>query len=449
MGPSNDAKVRTSKKIPSKQFHQTEEFAQLQGFQLGKSSGDGNCFFHTLEHIINEPQNLLRHSIVTHMRVNQNLFIDLFTDEMKMQYFVQEAHLEERCQRMIKDKTWAGFPEKLSSSLFLHKNIFELYQSNLNFHWNVFFGSSEQQILEKNSLPNIFIHYDAIGKHFSPLTSIENVTPIIRIANIYCLLRQEPGNHGVFVNLRPNDLNPNHEMFQNMQQQQASNKPVGLENTGNTCFFSALIQSIYSLPIFMRNISLDTAAVNYENSFLSKLNKLLLAIDERDSEKTLRKYTCDVLHSIRQRFGEQFEANKQADPQELYLSMKMMIDEQLRQPNQITQVRNFDTLESYKENHEFSNRSKITKTSTIYNRVIRQHLSCTTENFEASSTLILQFNDGDKSPTTVEALMNKYVEKFQFNEPVTCSQCSSRIINMTQESVLENLPDVLVITIAR
>ena len=42
LGPSNDAKVRTSKKIPSKQFHQTEEFAQLQGFQLGKLSGDAN-----------------------------------------------------------------------------------------------------------------------------------------------------------------------------------------------------------------------------------------------------------------------------------------------------------------------------------------------------------------------------------------------------------------------
>ena len=174
-----------------------------------------------------------------------------------------------------------------------------------------------------------------------------------------------------------------------------------------------------------------------------------MAIDERDSEKTLRKYTCDVLHSIRQRFGEQFEENKQADPQELYLSMKMMIDEQLRQPNQITQVRNFDTLESYKESHEYSNRSKITKTSTIYSRVIRQHLSCTTENFEASSTLILQFNEGDKSPTTVEALIKKYSEIFQFNEPVTCSKCSSRNMHMTQESVLENLPDVLVITIAR
>ena len=383
------------------------------------------------------------------MMVQRNLYKELFTDQMKMEYFVPESDLEARCEKMNKDKTWGGFPEKISSSLFLNMNIFELYQTNMNFHWNVFFGSSDPQILEKNSLPNIFIHYNSLQSHFSPLTPIENVTPIIRIVNIYCLLKEELGNHGLFVKLSPNDLNPNHEMFQNWQQQQGANKPVGLENTGNTCYFSALIQCLYSLPIFVESLTTDHASTQNENSFVCKLNTLLHAIDDKESGNNLRKLTLNVLHDVRQRFGEEFEAGKQADPQELYLSMKMMLDEQLGMPNQIALMRNHPNLESFIENYEFCNRSKITKISTIYNKVVRQHLTCKSENYEAFSTLVLQFNEGDSKSTTVEALINKYVEKFKFNEPINCAVCSVRNSNMTQESVLEHLPEVLVITIAR
>ena len=165
-------------------------------------------------------------------------------------------------------------------------------------------------------------------------------------------------------------MNPNHEMFQNWQQQQGANKPVGLENTGNTCYFSALIQCLYSLPIFVESLTTDHASTQNENSFVCKLNTLLHAIDDKESGNNLRKLTLNVLHDVRQRFGEEFEAGKQADPQELYLSMKMMLDEQLGMPNQIALMRNHPNQESFIENYEFCNRSKITKISTIYNKVV-------------------------------------------------------------------------------
>ena len=70
------------------------------------------------------------------------------------------------------------------------------------------------------------------------------------------------------------------------------------------------------------------------------LNTLLQAIDDKESGINLRKLTLNVLHDVRQIFGEGFEAGKQADPQELYLSMKMILDEQFRTPNQIALIRN-------------------------------------------------------------------------------------------------------------
>ena len=436
-----------------KEYQNCSNYIQSQGFRLEYCKPDGNCFYHTLEHITKEPQHILRQLIVTHMKIQRNLYKELFTDELKMKYFIHESNLDERLQTMSMDKSWAGFLEKISSSLFLKKNIFELYQSNLNFHWNVFFGSSDPLILEKNTLENVFIHYNETERHFSPLTPKESVLPIIKIANIYCLLAGETGSSGVFIQMTPDELNPNHEMFQNLQQQQhTSNKPVGLENTGNTCYFSALVQSLCCLPIFMNAIHLDNTGIRNEHSFVNQLDTLFQAIDEKESLKKLRTCTLNVLHVMRQRFGQEYEAGKQADPSEFFSNMKMIIDEKLMSHQQIAPASNFsNNLESYKEYYESCNQSQITRITTIYVQVIKRHVECKTETFEGLSSIVLQFNENtrEEGSTTVDALLEKYVEKVELQEPARCSVCQCPNITLTTESVFEHLPEVLILTAAR
>ena len=428
------------------------DYIKRQGFQMENSMPDGNCFFHTIGFLTKEPNNILRQSIVTKMRIQRDLYKELFTDQLKMKYFVNESSLEERCQKMLVDKTWAGFPEKITASHFIGKNIYELYQQNHSFHWNVFLGTMDPRILEQNMLKSVFIHYDSVSRHFSPLTPQDRFPEKIRITNIYCLLAGDKGNDAVFIHLSPEDLNPNHEMFQNWQNTRSTNEPVGLMNMGNTCYFSALIQSLYALPAFVSAINIDKTDIGYEQSFVENISKLLEAVDKKESLINLKTYTMRVLENIRKRFNGQFLPGDQADPQELLIHIKMMMNEELRTSNEVTFFRNYPNLLDTIESFENCNKSKTTKLTTIYTKVIRtMHSTCMTESFEALPFLVLQFNgiNSKETSTTVESLLDTYVQKKNSDEILRCPSCNLPKVDMNQETLFAHLPEILILTVER
>ena len=77
------------------------------------------------------------------------------------------------------------------------------------------------------------------------------------------------------------------------------------------------------------------------------------------------------------------------------------------------------------------------------------HSACQTEAFEALPFLVLQFNDSFENSTTIEAMMNRYVQKKNAGDILRCSTCNLPRVHMTQEISLEHLPEVLILTVER
>jgi hypothetical protein len=426
------------------------EFIENLGFTKEYCLPDGNCFFHALEFLTGEDHRALRQGIVTRMRIQRNLYKELFTEQMKMKYFVDESSLEERCQRMLQDKVWASFPERISASHFIGKNIVELYQRNLNFHWNVFFGTTDPRVLEQNRLENIYIHYDSVSKHFSPLTVQKSFTGDIQITNIYCLVAEGQEDNAVFIQMNPNDLSPNHQMFQNVQNTQVSNQPVGLINVGNTCYLNALIQCLHALPVYINAVNIDRMHVENEDCFVANICQLFNCINERESLNNLKMCTEAVLEKIRKRFKGQFLPGHMEDPQELLLHLTMIVNEEQNKTNEVSTFKSFPNLVQTMQSFENCNRSNTTKLTTIYTKVVRMmHSTCQTESFEALPFLVLQFPADFENSTTVEALLNNYIQKKDAGEILRCSTCNLPRVHMTQEIVLDHLPEIMILTVER
>ena len=238
------------------------------------------------------------------------------------------------------------------------------------------------------------------------------------------------------------------------QRYQSSRKPIGLINLGNTCYFNALIQSLNSLPLVVNAIHLDSMNLGNDVSLASQIAKLFDGIDKRRSLNDLRKLTLDVLEHIWQRFGREYQAGAQEDVEGFYFHMKMILNEN---QNSKTTTKNFSSLEETKENYELSCPSNITKPTTIYAKVVRNMhdtKTCVTETYERFPSLLLPIqqtadNGNNDEFTTVETLIANYVAKTECEEKIRCSVCSSPNSTLTQETILVDLPDVLVLTLER
>ena len=448
-GLRRDAKRQKTEDYFTNTSPSINNYLSSHGLKMEYCLPDGNCFFNALEILTGVANQDLRKAIVTRMKIQKNIYKELFTEELRMKYFVNDDNLEARCSQMLKDKTWAGFPERISASHFIGKNIFELYQQNDTFHWNVFFGSTDSRILEQNSLDNVFMHYDSAKKHFSPLTRLSNFEGKLNLTNIYCLLTEGLEGNAAFIHLNPSQLSPNNTMFQNAQQTTRTDQPKGLMNLGLTCYFSALIQSISALPMYVNALEIDRMHVEDEDSFTSDLCILLNALKQRDSQQMLKQMTEDVLAKVRNRFEGEFLPNRQADPQELLIHMQMMINEEQRNPNEITTYKEFPDIEQTMRCFEHCNRGSTTKFTTIYTKIVRtMHKSCKTESFEALPFLVLQFDEIFESSTTIQALLDRYVQKKEI-KVIRCPRCNLPNPHTTQEVSIAHLPEILILTVER
>ena len=428
----------------------SDHFSKV-GLQINESLPDGNCFFHSLSTLTGETHKNLRTSIVTKMRFQQNVYNELFTEELRMKYFIDEANMEDRCRIMLQDKAWAGFPEKIAAAIFMGQNLFECYkQQNESFHWNVFLGSMDPGVLEENNLENVFIFYDASKRHFSPLLKLSNFNNHIPIANIYCLLSEGSEDNGFFLQITPSQLSPNHNMYKSAHQRPRRNQPTGLRNTGLMCYFISLMQCLYAIPVFVNGLQIDRMYNKNDNSFTAKICELLKGLSEKKPLNTLEGLTEDVMTKIWQRFENQFLPEHQQDPEEFLLHMQLLFNEDKRTPNQLTLYKNFPDLEQTKKNFETSNRSNTTQLTTLYVKVVKIfHNTCRRESFEPIPYLLtLRFSENMKQSTTVEEMLKQYLQK-QNTENSKCPNCNLPNSPTTEETIIVHLPDILVVSLGR
>ena len=418
------------------------------GFIKAECIPDGNCFFRTLEQFTGESYKHLRQAIVTSMKVKKNLYIQLFTKSNREKYFIGEESLEERCQVMSINKNWAGFPEKLASALFMGKNIVELRENNSNISWNVYIGSSEAGSLDQNSLENIYIHYDVISRHFSPLTFQSLNTPSIKIDNLYYLIKNQD-NEGVFIAMKTHELSPNHEFFQNLQSQSFEEQPSGLINRQNTCYANALFQCLHSLPQIWNAFEIDKLHTIYESSLVGSVSDLLRALHNKESLETLNYLSEDIMRKIRENKPDKYPIGSHEDPQELYLDLLSVVngEQEHSKENQRQDQANF--VQTIQE-HEKWNTSNTTRLLTCYTKTIRfMHSLCQHTTFEAQSLLPLSFPDVSIKSTTVDYLFMRYSQFSEQGIIDKCSNCGLANIDMSEQISMEHFSDILIISLLR
>ena len=426
------------------------QYLNTLGFDKEYCCPDGNCFFHALELLTGEFHQALRQGIVTRMKIQRNVYNQLFTDQLKMKYYIQDATLEERFHRMAKDGTWAGFIEKICASHFIGKNLYECYVSNNRIHWNVFFGTTDTRVLEQNSLSNIYIHYDSQSKHFSPLSIRESFTGSIEITNIYCLLADGQENNGVFIHMNPSDLTPNHNMFQNLESTKFQNQPVGLVNLGNTCYLNSLFQCLHALPLYVNAVCIDKIHMKNEDDLVLNISSLFTDLSSGEPFHNLTKQIEIILKKIRTRFQGQFLPGHMEDPQEFLLHVTMIVNEEQKRKPEITTFKNFPDLMQTMQSYENCNRSNMTKITTIYTKVVRKmHSTCNLESFEALPFLSLHFPKKHENSTSIEALLDNYLKKKEVEHVKRCPSCNLPGVDMTQQIFLAHLPDILIFTVER
>ena len=419
------------------------------GFRKEQCTPDGNCFFRTLEFFTKESYRHLRQAIVTSMRVNENLYTQLFTKTNQLKYFIGESTLKERCHLMSINKTWAGFPEKLGTALFIGKNIFELCQNNSNSHWNVYIGTSEARSLDQNYIPNIYIHLDVAGRHFSPLTIQTSTAIKVEISNLYYLIKDQDGD-GVFIEMKPYELSPNHEFFENMVNEQFKEQPVGLRNVQNSCYFNSLFQCIHSVPQMWNAFEIDQMHTQNLGSFVGSICELLQSLHNTESLDILQDKCEVIMRKIRGRYPNRYPVGNHEDPQELFLDLLSIVNEEQTQDIRKSADQNISNLVQTVHYHQDMQRSNTTKLISSYTKTIRyMHSKCQQISYEGVNFLALPFSQKSTASASIESLFTLFTQLTDEGKIDKCSICELQNINMSQQISMEHLPEILIISLLR
>ena len=419
------------------------------GFRKEECIPDGNCFFRTLEFFSKESHRHLRQAIVTSMRVNGNMYTQLFTKTNQLKYFIGESTLKERCHLMSISKTWAGFPEKLGAALFIGKNIFELCQNNSNSHWNVYIGTSEARSLDQNYLTNIYMHLDVAGRHFSPLTIQTSTAIKVEISNLYYLIRDQDGD-GIFIEMKPHELSPNHQFFKNVVQEQFNDQPVGLRNVQNSCYFNALFQCIHSVPHMWNAFEIDQMHTQNINNFVGSICELLKGLHDTESLDILQDKCEVIMRKIRGRYPNRYPVGNHEDPQELFLDLLSIVNEEQRQGIRKPADQNISNLVQTVHYHQDIQRSNTTKLISSYTKTIRyMHSKCQQISYEGVNFLALPFSQRSSISASIESLFTSFTQLTDEGIIDKCSVCELQNINMSQQISMEHLPEILIISLLR
>ena len=89
-GLSRDAKRNKAEDYFTDPSPSIKNYLSSHGLKMEYCLPDGNCFFSALEMLTGESHQVLRKAIVTRMKIHKNIYKELFTEELRMKYFVND-----------------------------------------------------------------------------------------------------------------------------------------------------------------------------------------------------------------------------------------------------------------------------------------------------------------------------------------------------------------------
>jgi ubiquitin C-terminal hydrolase len=209
-----------------------------------------------------------------------------------------------------------------------------------------------------------------------------------------------------------------------------SNKRVGLDNLGNTCYLNAIIQVLFHTDEFRASVFSTTVTVpgivaNPSLKLLKATKRLFMSM-----LLTNRPSLCDQLKAFRKHVPPQFQTGAQQDASEF---CKFFLD-------------------------ELVTNCKLSSTLDIFRGTICNHVQCsvcyqssTKEDFFFELPVALPQQEDSNGATTGALNLAGLVERFSAEEQLEnyfCEKCGSRSTS-TKWSTIQRTPKILVISLKR